>query len=225
MPLRIAILASGSGSNAQAFIDKIRQGILDAEIALILSDRADAYVLERARQASIAAHLLKPKDYPCREDHDLALCAILNDAGVEAVVLAGYMRLLSATMFRAFPKPILNIHPALLPSFPGAHGARDALAYGVKISGCSVHFVEEKMDAGPLIIQAALPVLPDDDAQCLLERIHPLEHRIYPQAVQWLAQGRLECRGRKVRLKPSPNMRLAQPRPDCLIEPPLEDGF
>lgn len=224
MPLKIAILASGEGTNAQAIIDKAREGVLDAEIRLILSNRPGAGVLKRAEIAGVPLRVLDHREFPDRMSYDLALVEILRESKCEIIVLAGYMRILSKAFLDAFEGHVINIHPALLPSFPGTHGAEDALGYGVKISGASVHFVEENMDSGPLIIQAAVPVNTSEDVQCLRERIHRLEHRIYPQALQWLAEGRLSIVGHSVTLA-NGNRPTIPSEGDWLVWPPLEEGF
>ena len=224
MPLKIAILASGSGTNAQAMIDKAKAGVLDVDIRLVLSNRPGAGVLERARRAGVPSAVLDHKAHPSREAHDAAMVEALMASGAEYIVLAGYMRILTTVFLEAFAGRVLNIHPALLPSFPGAHGGADALAYGVKLTGCSVHFVEEEMDAGPLIIQAAVPVNAGEPLETLMPRIHALEHRIYPQALQWLAQGRIRREGRQVFLAPG-NTRPLRPDGEWFVWPPLEEGF
>lgn len=224
MPLKLAIFASGSGTNAQAILEKIRRGVLDVSPELVFSDRPGAKVIERAREADIAAIELDPREYESREEFDLKALEFVREYKCEAIALAGYMRILSAKFLEEFGKPVLNVHPALLPSFKGARGAADAVDYGVKISGCSVHFVSEKLDSGPLIIQAAVPTLQNDDASSLHERIQTLEHRVYPQALQWLARGRLRVEGRKTILKPAPNP-LAPTPVNALVWPPLEEGF
>lgn len=222
--MKIGILASGTGTNAQAIIDKAAAGILDATVEVVFSNRPGAKVLERATAAGIPAMALDHASYGAREDFDLALTDILRQFNCDTVVLAGYMRLLSREFLDAFSGSVLNIHPALLPSFPGLHGARDALAYGVKLSGPSVHFVDEQMDSGPLIIQAAVPVKAGENVETLQQRIHALEHRIYPQALQWLAQGRLSVRGRQVFLADSDIPKVA-PEGNWFVWPPLEKGF
>jgi len=222
----IAVCISGSGSNLQAIIDRIEDGALPARIALVVSNRADAYGLTRARRHGLPTLVLAAADHPDRAAYDAALLAAVRASGAEAVVLAGFMRLLGATFVSAYHNRILNIHPSLLPSFPGRHGQADAADYGVTLSGATVHFVDEAMDNGPIVIQAAVPVLPDDDGERLAARILALEHRIYPQAIAWLAAGRLTVSGRKTRLAPA-----AVPPADltavgaCLVNPPLEAGF
>ncbi len=231
MPLSLAVLVSGSGSNLQSLIDKIEAGLVDGEIKLVLSNNPDAYGLIRAQNHGIPTAVIQHTDHPNREAFDAAMLDAVADAGAEsgAVVLAGFMRLLSPVFVNAFAGRLLNIHPALLPSFPGVHGQSDAADYGVKLSGCTVHFVDEKMDHGPVVIQAAVPALADDDGNTLGERILALEHRIYPQAVQWLAAGRLTIEGRRVSLAP-PTEGAAAPADmsetgPCLVNPPLERGF
>lgn len=224
MALKIAILASGSGTNAQAIIDKIKAGVLNASVRLIFSNKKNARVLCRAVNENIPAEWLDIKDFRDRVSYDRAVLKLLAQHGCEAAVLAGYMRLLSGEFLKEFAGPVLNIHPALLPSFPGVHGISDAFEYGARLTGPSVHFVEEKMDAGPLIIQAALPVRQDENLDALEGRIHALEHRIYPQALQWLAEGRLKLSGRKVLLQKGKSG-ILPPEDGALIWPPLEEGF
>lgn len=224
MPLKIAILASGGGTNAQAMMDKAAAGILDVDIRLVLSNRPGAGVLERARAAGVPRAVLDHAAFADRAAHEAAMVESLRESGAEFIVLAGYMRLLTPLFLGAFPGRVLNIHPALLPSFPGTHGGADALAYGVKLTGCSVHFVEEKMDGGPLIIQAAVPVNAGEPLERLMPRIHAMEHRIYPQALQWLAQGRLRMEGRQVHLAPAAR-ETVRPDGDWFVWPPLERGF
>ncbi len=224
MPLSIAVLVSGSGSNLQAIIDRIEAGVLDARIGLVLSNRPEAFGLERARKHDIPALALPHTDYPDREAFDAAMIRAIRQAGAEAVILAGFMRMLTPGFLAAFSGRVLNIHPALLPSFAGTHGARDAADYGVKIAGCTVHFVDEIMDHGPVVIQAAVPALAGDDGDALAGRILALEHRIYPQAIHWLAQGRLSVQGRKVHLAPT-GVPLADVTLGSLVSPPLEQGF
>ena len=224
MTLRLGILASGSGSNAKAIIDAARSGRLDAEICLVLSDRPGAKVLALAQECGIDSLCLDPVRHESRESYDKSAVEALRAAGADTVALAGYMRLVTPAFLEAFPGRVLNLHPALLPSFPGLHATRACREYGARFSGCSVHFVSPVTDGGPIIIQAALPVRQDEDDSRLLERIHPLEHRIYPQALAWLAEGRLSLQGRRVLL--APGMRPLAPQPDmALVWPPLENGF
>ncbi len=226
MALKIAVLVSGSGSNLQSIIDRIRQGILEAEITLVVSNKKGAYGLERAARHGIESLVLEHTAFSSREDFDRAVVEKIRTSGAEAVILAGFMRILTPFFINSFPGKILNIHPALLPSFPGVNGQEQAAEYGVKISGCSVHFVDEKMDHGPLIIQAAVPALAEDDAHSLGSRILSLEHRIFPQAVQWLARGRLLVKGRRVILENAPEpVLVGKGRDQALISPGLENGF
>lgn len=224
MSLKLAILASGNGSNAQAIFAAVSRGSLDAEVRLVLCNQPGAGVLDHAALAGIPAQCLDGAEYSSREAYDLALIEAIRASGADVVALAGYMRLLTPAFLEAFPGRILNIHPAVLPSFKGVRGAEQAVAYGVKISGCSVHFVSQGMDEGPLIIQAAVPVIQGESAQELQNRIHVLEHRIYPQALHWLAQDRLSLSGRSVSLVPADLPKAEQP-PMTLIWPPLEQGF
>ena len=198
--LKIAVLASGSGSNLQAIIDEIKSGFLPVELALVLSDKPQAYALQRAEAAGVPTKVLLPADFASREDYDAELVRLLKASGAEAVAFAGYMRLVTPVFLQAFPHRVLNIHPALLPSFPGLHGQRQAFEYGVKVAGCTVHFVDEGMDSGPIILQAPVPVLEDDDADSLAARILEQEHIIYPLALRLLAEGKLLIEGRRVRI-------------------------
>ena len=224
MPLNIAILASGSGSNAQAMIDKAAAGVLDVNICCIVCNRPGAGVIERARKAGVTCVVLDHKEFADRESYDRAVVQTLQDHGTQLVVLAGYMRMLSTAFLAAISGRVINIHPALLPSFPGVHGGADACEYGVKISGCTVHFVEEKMDSGPVVIQAAVPVNPDEEVDDLMQRIHAMEHRIYPQAIQWFAQNRINVWGREVHVAPG-KAKTVTPDGPWLVWPPLEEGF
>jgi phosphoribosylglycinamide formyltransferase 1 len=197
-PLRIGVLASGRGSNLQAIIDAIEAGQLDCQLAVVVSDRPDAQALERARKHGTEAAFMDPEGYPNRDAFDQAVLAILAEHQVELVCLAGYMRVLSPMFVRALPGQIMNIHPALLPSFPGLHAQRQALQHGVKVSGATVHFVNEGVDTGPIICQAAVPVREDDTEETLAARILAEEHRLYPRAIRLYAEGRLSIVGRRV---------------------------
>ncbi|NJB68276.1 phosphoribosylglycinamide formyltransferase-1 [Desulfobaculum xiamenense] len=224
MSLPLAVLVSGGGSNLQAIIDAVEAGRIDAEIRLVLSNRADANGIERARKHGIPTAVVEHAAFASREDFDREMIRIIRAHGAEVIVLAGFMRLLTPMFIREFAPNIVNIHPALLPSFPGVHGQRDAAAYGVKIAGCTAHFVDEIMDNGPVIIQAAVPVMAGEDGAALGERILAYEHRIYPQAIKWLAEGRLRVNDRHVHLEPSDAPLAAQPQ-GALVSPPLEEGF
>ncbi len=198
--LTLGVLASGRGSNFQAIIDEIDAGRLDAEIRLLIVDNVEAYAIERARRQGIENLCLIPGEFQSKDDFFLRIAGELKTRGVELVVLAGFMRIVRKPLIDAFPYRILNIHPALLPSFPGLHGQRQAVDYGVRISGCTVHFVDEGMDTGPVIIQAAVPVSPEDTEDSLSERILKLEHKIYPEAIRLYSEGRLRVEGRTVKI-------------------------
>lgn len=243
MTLQLAIVASGGGSNAQAIIDAVDRGALAARIRLIASNRPQAGVLDRARAAGIDHLVIDHTAYPDRAAYDRALVAAIRAAGADTVALAGYMRLLTPDFLQAFPGRVLNIHPALLPAFPGVRGVADAQNWGVKIAGCTVHFVDEHMDHGAIIAQAAVPCLPGEALDDLLARVQRLEHRIYPQALQWLAAGRIRSEDRQIHIDPpqaghtaelaSPSAPSAPSTPSaslktdgpCLVWPPLEAGF
>lgn len=196
--LRVGALASGRGSNLQAIIDASEAGKLDAAVVVVASDKADAHALERARQHGIPSVFVDPKAYASREAFDAAMISVLTEHQVELICLAGFMRVLSPGFIHRFRHRIMNIHPALLPSFPGLHGQRQALRHGVKFSGCTVHFADEGVDTGPIIIQAVVPVFDEDTEETLAARILKYEHQIYPQAIQLYAEGRLEVKGRRV---------------------------
>ncbi|MEZ4485291.1 MAG: phosphoribosylglycinamide formyltransferase [Syntrophotaleaceae bacterium] len=214
--LRLGILASGGGTNLQAIIDRIQDGTLNAEIALILSNKSTAGALQRGRQGGIPTACIDHRQYPDRLEFDRAMIAALTGAGVELVIMAGFMRLISDEFLHAFPGRIMNIHPALLPAFPGLNAQRQALKHGARITGCTVHFVDSGVDTGPIIIQAAVPVLEDDTEQTLAARILRQEHRVYPEAIRLYAEGRLRIVGRQVQIVPP----LASPD-DNLVSPPL----
>ena len=224
MTLQLAVLASGNGGNLQAILDHVARGTLDAEVRLVLCNRESAYALTRARKAGITAICLDHRSYASREAFDAAMVHCLHDNGVDTVALAGFMRMLSPVFLEAFPHRVLNIHPAILPAFPGVHGAADAQSWGVTITGCTVHFVDPIMDHGEVIIQAAVPANPGEPLEALQGRIHTLEHRIYPQALAWLAEDRLCLGERAVRLAPADRQRAEAPH-DALVWPPLEAGF
>jgi phosphoribosylglycinamide formyltransferase-1 len=198
----IGVLISGRGSNLQAIIDAINDGRLDARLALVISNRADARGLERARAAGIETLVRDHKAWPSRQAYEAVLVDDLRARDVDLVCLAGFMRLLGATFVSAFPDRILNIHPALLPSFPGLHAQRQAVEHGVKISGATVHFATTDLDAGPIILQAPVPVLDTDTEDALSARILEAEHRIYPEAIQKILKGRWTLHGRRVVFDP-----------------------
>jgi len=198
--LKIGVLASGRGSNFQAIIDEIEAGKIPAKIEILIVDNPNAYAIERAKKHGIPHLYINPKDFPSKEAFYEKIKDELISKGVELVVLAGFMRIVKKPLLDAFPNRIMNIHPALLPSFPGLHGQKQAVDYGVRISGCTVHFVDEGVDSGPIIIQAAVPVHPDDTEDTLSERILKLEHKIFPEAIRLFAEGRLIVEGRKVKI-------------------------
>lgn len=210
------MLASGRGSNFQSIIDAINNKNLKAQILLLITDNPSAYAIERAKKHDIEHLLIRPKEYSSRDDFYRKITEELQKRDVGLVVLAGFMRIVGKTLIDAFPDKIMNIHPALLPSFPGLHGQKQAVEYGEKISGCTVHFVDEGMDTGPIIIQAAVPVYHSDTENTLSERILELEHKIYPEAIRLFSEGRLEVQGRVVKIKDS------LPSESSLVNPPLE---
>jgi len=194
----IAVLVSGSGSNLQAIIDASEKGEIPCRVGIVISNKADAYGLVRARNHGIPTEVVSHRDFSGREEFDRRLVEIIRRSGAEIVCLAGFMRVLTPVFVRAFPNRILNIHPALLPSFPGTHGPRQALEYGVRFSGCTVHFLDEGVDTGPIIVQAVVPVFDGDTEEKLAARILVQEHRIYPMAIRLFFQGKLKVAGRRV---------------------------
>jgi phosphoribosylglycinamide formyltransferase-1 len=203
--LRLAVLVSGNGSNLQALIDASAAPDYPAQIAVVISNQPSAVALSRARDAGLPALAIEHGTFATREEFEGALLRALADYGVGLVCLAGFMRLLSPAFLRSFPGRIMNIHPSLLPSFPGLHATRKALMHGVKVTGCTVHFVDEGTDSGPIIVQAAVPVLPEDDESSLAARVLAEEHRIYPLAVRWFAEGAIEQEGRLVKVRAGPD--------------------
>lgn len=200
--LRIGALASGGGTNLQAIIDRCQNGMLAAEIVLVITNNPDAGALERAQKAGIATLCIDHRNYSSREQFDRTVVGALQEAKVDLVILAGFMRIISEIFVEAFPNRIMNIHPALLPAFPGLHVQRKALEYGVRFSGCTVHFVDTGTDTGPIIIQAVVPVLDSDTEATLSARILEQEHKIYPRAIQLFAENRLRVEGRRVCIVP-----------------------
>jgi len=196
--MNIAVLCSGNGTNLQAIIDNVNKGYIPAKIAFVLSDEKKAFALECAKKAGVETITLDKKDYKEREDFDREIVKHLKKRNVELVVLAGFMRLLSPYFIKEYRNRIINVHPALLPSFKGAHGIKDAIDYGVKVTGVTVHFVDEHLDNGPIILQKTVEIKEDDTEETLLERVHKEEHKIYPEAVKLFAEGRLKVEGRKV---------------------------
>jgi phosphoribosylglycinamide formyltransferase 1 len=216
-PVPIGVLISGSGTNLQSIIDAIEAKQLEAKIQVVLSNRADAYGLVRAKKHGIPVEVLDHKRFASREAFDQAVVDILRAREVELVVLAGFMRLLSPVFVGAYSNRIMNIHPALLPAFPGLHVQKKALEHGVRFSGCTVHFVNEECDEGPIIIQAVVPVFSEDTEESLAARILEQEHRIYPRAIQLYSEGRLRIEGRKVFVDG-----LGKEENQVLVQPPLK---
>lgn len=200
--LRLGVLASGGGTNLQAIIDRCQDGSLDAEIAVVLTNKPGAGALDRAAKAGIRTLCIDHRGYDGREAFDQAVVEALQEAGVELVVLAGFMRIITQTFLDAFPNRVINIHPALLPAFPGLHVQQQAIDYGARFSGCTVHFVDGGVDTGPILIQAVVPVLTDDTAETLAARILEQEHKIYPRAIQLIAEERVRITGRNVTIDP-----------------------
>lgn len=201
-PLQIAVLVSGNGSNLQAIIDAIESGTVNARVCCVVSNNPEAYALQRAARHEIPVVIHKNADFANRREYDAGLVNILKTYGAELVVLAGFMRILSDVMVHAFPHAIMNIHPALLPAFPGLHAQKQALDYGVRFSGCTVHFVDCGTDTGPIILQSVVPVEQNDTEESLSGRIQKEEHRCFPEAIRLFAEGRLKVQGRHVRVTP-----------------------
>ncbi|MFA9561173.1 MAG: phosphoribosylglycinamide formyltransferase [Nitrospirota bacterium] len=206
MALALGVLISGRGSNLLAILDAIQEGKLDATVKVVVSNKANAAGLERAKERGIQTISIDPKTFAQKENpreaYDVSVGTLLKDHGVECVVLAGYMRIVTPELIRMFPWKMLNIHPSLLPAFPGLDAQRQALEWGVKVSGCSVHFVTEGVDEGPIICQKAVAINEEDTVETLSARILDQEHELYPQALQFMAQGRLRVEGRTVRILP-----------------------
>jgi phosphoribosylglycinamide formyltransferase-1 len=200
--LALGVLASGRGSNLQAILDACGRPGFPAHVAVVISDRERALALERARAAGVEARWVNPKDFGDREAYDLALVGELERRGVGLVCHAGWMRILSPVYVRAFAGRALNVHPSLLPAFPGLHAQRQALDHGAKVAGATVHFVDEGVDTGPIVLQAAVPVEPSDTEETLAARILVQEHRLYPEAIRLFAEGRLQIEGRRVIVLP-----------------------
>lgn len=198
--VNLAVFASGNGSNLQAIIEAIESGKLAAKILLVFSDRKDAYALERAKKHRIPTLYLTPKEFSSREEHEKKIVEHLEKLGVELIVLAGYMRILTPFIIRRYRLRIINIHPALLPSFAGTHGIEDAVKYGVKYTGVTIHFVDEGVDTGPIIIQEVVRIEESDTLETLEPKIHTIEHKLYPQVIQWFSEQRIKVEGRKVKI-------------------------
>lgn len=220
MTIALGVLVSGSGSNLQAIIDRVGEGSLDADIRLVIANKPEAKGLERAREAGLPTACIRHADFPLREDFDRELVRLLRQAGVEWVALAGFMRILSREFLTPFAGRVVNIHPSLLPACPGLNAQGQQAGHGVRLAGCTVHFVDEKMDHGPIIIQAAVPAFDGDDEHTLAARILAMEHRIYPQALQWIAQDRVRVSGRQVAV-----LGASRTMGAMWTNPPLETPF
>lgn len=199
---KIAVLVSGGGSNLQSIIDAVESGYLNVEISVVMSNKEEAYGLTRAKNHGIPAVVVRHGDYNSREEFENKLIEVLDGYDVNLVVLAGFMRVLTPLFVRHYHHKIINIHPAILPSFPGTHGQKQALDYGVRFSGCTTHFVDEGTDTGPIIIQAVVPVFDDDTEESLGSRILKEEHRIFPESLKLWSEERLIIKGRKVKILP-----------------------
>ena len=200
--LKIAVLVSGSGTNLQTLIEQLHQDETSGiEIAVVISDRRKAYALTRAAFADIPTHVVRTQDFENRVNFDAEISRLIEHYAAELIVLAGFMKLFQSPFVRKYENRIINVHPTLLPAFPGAHPVTDTLAYGVKIAGVTVHFVDEGVDSGPIIAQTAVPVLDTDDEESLHDRIQVEEHQLYPKVIKWYAQGKLKVEGRKVIVK------------------------
>jgi phosphoribosylglycinamide formyltransferase-1 len=199
-PFRLGVLISGRGSNLQSIVASTQNGALDASVGIVISDRAGAAGLARARESGVEGRWIAPGDYASRAEHDRAIAAVLREHDVDLVCLAGYMRLVGRPLLEAFPQRILNVHPSLLPAFPGRDAQRQALEHGVRVSGATVHLVTPELDNGPIILQSAVPVLDGDTVETLSARILVEEHRLYPEAIrmvldgEWSVDGRRFCR-------------------------------
>ncbi|MGK2944036.1 MAG: phosphoribosylglycinamide formyltransferase [Desulfuromonadales bacterium] len=215
--LRIGVLASGGGTNLQAIIDRCQDGSLAAEIVIVITNNPGVGALERAAKAGIQTLCINHRDFSRREEFDEALVKVLLDAEVELVALAGFMRIISQTFIDAFPGRVINVHPALLPAFPGLHVQQQAIDYGARFSGCTVHFVDGGIDTGPIIIQAVVPILPDDTADTLAARILEQEHKVYPRAIQLIAESRVRVDGRQVTIEPA-----CPPELTALVNPSIK---
>jgi len=199
--INIGVLVSGGGTNLQAIIEAIEEGKIAGEIKVVISDNSEAYALKRAQRYHIDTRYIHFKEFKNREDYEKEIIKTLKENKIELVVLAGYMRILSPYFIRSYKNKIINIHPALLPSFPGLHAQKQTLEYGAKVSGCTVHFVDEGVDSGPIILQKAVKVKEGDTEETLAKRILKEEHQIYPRAIQLFAEERLEINGRRVFIK------------------------
>lgn len=198
--INIGVLISGRGSNLQAIIDAVEDGDVPAKVAVVISNKPGAYGLERAKKHQIPTAVFEPDNFTDKDAYESEIVKVLKEKKVDLICLAGYMRIVGQALLDAFRGKMINVHPALLPSFPGLHGQKQALDYGAKISGVTVHFVDEGCDAGPIILQAAVPVLQDDTEETLSVRILEQEHKVYPQAIKLFAEGKLKIEGRRVKI-------------------------
>ncbi|MFC6332713.1 phosphoribosylglycinamide formyltransferase [Paenibacillus septentrionalis] len=198
MSLRIAVFASGNGSNFQAIADAVQAGKLDVSIELLVCDKPQAPVVARAERAGVEAFVFKPKDYASREAYEQEILQKLRDKQVDLVVLAGYMRIITSVLVEPYEGKMINIHPSMLPSFPGVNAIGQALQYGVKVTGVTVHFVDGGLDSGPIIAQRAVDILPGDTEESVAARIHAVEQELYPQVIEWIAAGKVSIEGRHV---------------------------
>jgi len=201
---RFAVFVSGNGSNLQAIIEALKKEEIKAELALVFSDKRKAYALRRAEAAGIKTLCLERKDYATPQSYEREIVIYLKEERIDFIVLAGYMRLLTPFFIKQYPKKILNIHPSLLPSFKGTKAIKDTFTYGAKVSGVTIHFVDEKMDHGPIIAQEAFKLIEKETLESLEERIHKLEHKLYPKTISLFVEGRLKVKGRKVRILDKP---------------------
>ena len=197
----IAVFCSGHGTNLQAILDAIRAGRLRARVALVISDQPGATALQRAKRAGVDAQYVDPAPHPTRASYERALIALCDAHRVRVVCLAGFMRILSPVFVRRYRHRLLNVHPALLPAFPGAHAIRDALAWGARVTGVTVHFVDEQVDHGPILLQEAVPIARGDTERTLLATVHQVEHRLYPEAIRLVLEGRVRLSGRTVKIR------------------------
>jgi len=198
--MNFAVFASGKGTNLQAIIGAVKKGKIKANLSLVISDNSGAYALKRAKKAGVKAVIINPKDFFGKQSFDEALIVCLQKEKIDFIVLAGYMRILSPFFVRRFRRKILNIHPAILPAFIGAHAIKDVFDYGAKVAGVTVHFADEKVDHGPIILQEAVTIGPHDTLATLEEKIHNIEHKIYPKAIDLFARGRVKVSGRKTKI-------------------------
>ncbi len=197
---RFAVFVSGNGSNLQAIIDAVKSGEIKAELVLVFSSNEKAFALKRAEEAGIKTLVLDPKNYTNRQSYDRDIIIRLKEFNIDFIAMAGYMRLLTPFFLKNYPRKVLNVHPSLLPSFKGVQGIKDAMTYGAKVTGVTIHFVDEKMDHGPIILQESVKIADNDTLESLTEKVHKLEHKLYPKAIQLFVEGKLKVKGRKVQV-------------------------